>query len=63
MAHWLALEGRRFVLHTALIAFHHTIGHHTGFALAAIIIKILDAFGITTKVSYFPSRYYLLTSV
>lgn len=39
------------VMEARLIAFRHIMGQHAGVHLAAEMMKILTAYGITTKVS------------
>ncbi|KIK41147.1 hypothetical protein CY34DRAFT_85941, partial [Suillus luteus UH-Slu-Lm8-n1] len=52
-AHWIARADHSsvLVLNTALIAFHHVPGSHTGELLAEVILHLLDRAGVTKKVS------------
>ncbi|KAG2351062.1 hypothetical protein BDR07DRAFT_1321681 [Suillus spraguei] len=54
-AHWIAKinTAGALKLSASLIAFYHVPGNHTGEALGATILKLLDCAGVTSKVSYF----------
>ena len=54
-AHWIAEDSKTasLSLHSALIAFHHLCGNHTGESLGCTILYLLDHTGIMTKTGHF----------
>ena len=53
-AHWIAKDdaSSALKLKSALIAFHHLPGNHTGVNIATALLGILDRAGIADKVSF-----------
>ena len=54
-AHWIAEDSKTasLSLRSALIAFHHLCGNHTGESLGRTILYLLDRTGITTKTRHY----------
>ena len=50
-AHWVANENGHMVLRSALVAFRHLRGNHTGAHIAAELYKIIDSIGCLDKIS------------